>query len=320
MPVKVSVIVPVHNSQNTIAGCLDSLVNQTLQEIRIIAVNDASTDQSLNILEQYALQYHDKLRIINSGDNLGAGGARNLGIKEAEGEYIGFVDSDDMVDVHMFEKLYQKAVEEDYDMVDTAFYNTETGKAVISVDDIYTGVMTPDKRKKLIIVGGYIWSRIYKRDFLEKNGICFRPGVKLEDADFLIKANLAAGRIANVKEVLYVYNNTKTSASWSVNKADDKEFYNIVELIKAVGGIFSVNPEYENYRTELEAIILRLYGTAVQCCIKEGGVSAENLMKIKEARNIKKDIVKGGYDNPYIGQSMGNDVTELLKYIDGLEI
>ena len=112
--IKISVIVPVYNTEKYLNECLNSLVNQTIyKELEIICINDASTDNSLKILEGYEKQY-ENLIVINSNVNKKQGGARNLGIMRATGEYLGFVDSDDFVDLEMYEKLYNEAIKKDY--------------------------------------------------------------------------------------------------------------------------------------------------------------------------------------------------------------
>lgn len=107
--IKVSIIVPVYNVEKYIRCCLDSLVNQTMSNIEIICINDGSTDNSLEILEEYAKK-DDRIKIINQ-ENKKQGAARNRGIEIAQGEFIGFVDSDDWVDLDYFEKLYTTALE-----------------------------------------------------------------------------------------------------------------------------------------------------------------------------------------------------------------
>ena len=110
---KLSIIVPVYNtaSDGKLSFCLDSLVNQSINDYEIIAVNDASTDDSLEILESYKSQYPDKFKIINSSENIRQGGARNLGIKAAVGEWIGFIDSDDWITTDCYEKLIKRGEE-----------------------------------------------------------------------------------------------------------------------------------------------------------------------------------------------------------------
>ena len=121
MKMKVSVIVPIYNSEAYLKDCLDSLVNQTLEEIEIIAIDDASTDQSFNILQQYQRKYPNKLKIFQHETNLGQSKTRNDGLKLATGEYIGFVDSDDYVHYQMFESMYNGAVNHHFpDVISTS--------------------------------------------------------------------------------------------------------------------------------------------------------------------------------------------------------
>lgn len=101
---KISIIVPVYNTEKFLEKCLNSLINQTLKDIEIICINDGSTDKSLQILEKFANK-DKRIQIINQ-TNSGLSVARNIGIKKAKGEYIGFVDSDDWVDLNFFEQLY----------------------------------------------------------------------------------------------------------------------------------------------------------------------------------------------------------------------
>ena len=111
---KVSVIVPVYNTEKYLEKCLNSLINQTLHDIEVICVNDGSTDNSLNILNQYA-QKDNRIKIINQ-ENKMQGAARNAGTQIAAGEYIGFVDSDDWIDLDYFEKLYNAATKYNLDI------------------------------------------------------------------------------------------------------------------------------------------------------------------------------------------------------------
>ena len=106
---KISIIVPAYNAHNTLARCLETLVHQTLQDIEIIVVNDASTDDTWEIMQEYESKYPDLITIVNCEKNSKAGGARNIGFDMATGEYIGMVDSDDYVATTMYEQLYEKA-------------------------------------------------------------------------------------------------------------------------------------------------------------------------------------------------------------------
>ena len=149
----VSIIIPIYNAEKYLAECLGNVVNQTLQNIEIILVNDASTDNSIAVMRECQKQYPDKVVVIDSRENMGAGGARNLGIEAASGEYIGFVDSDDLVDVTMYEKLYAKAKEGCYDVVDCGYYKQAEDMAILHISDELSGVLTDEKRKLLQAAG-----------------------------------------------------------------------------------------------------------------------------------------------------------------------
>ena len=113
---KVSVIVPVHNTGKYLSKCLDSLLGQTLTDLEVICINDGSTDDSLEILSQYA-QKDKRIKIIDFKENKGVSVARNEGIKAAMGDYVAFMDSDDLVDLDFYEKLYEKACQTGADIV-----------------------------------------------------------------------------------------------------------------------------------------------------------------------------------------------------------
>lgn len=123
--INVSVIVPVYNTEKYLQDCIDSLLNQTLENIEIIFVNDASSDSSLSILEENQKFNASKMKVINSTENLRQGGARNIGLRVAKGEYIGFVDSDDYIAPDMYEELYNKAISGNYDVVFSQFMSVE---------------------------------------------------------------------------------------------------------------------------------------------------------------------------------------------------
>ena len=110
---KVSVIVPVYNTEKYLKKCLDSLVHQTLKEIEIILINDGSTDNSQKIIDEYVLKY-PKLFKVFSQKNSGQAVARNLGIKNSKGEFIAFADSDDYLEIDAYEKAYNYAVKNNF--------------------------------------------------------------------------------------------------------------------------------------------------------------------------------------------------------------
>ena len=118
--VKVSIVVPVYNVEQYLRECLDSLINQTLEDIEIICVNDGSTDGSLSILREYESN-DSRVKVIDK-PNAGYGQTMNVGMDVASGEYVGVVDSDDCVATDMYERLYQIAKQEDLELIKADFY------------------------------------------------------------------------------------------------------------------------------------------------------------------------------------------------------
>lgn len=119
---KASIIVPVYGVEKYISKCLDSLVNQTLNDIEILVVNDGTKDNSQKIIDKYVKKYPDKVKSFIK-ENGGQGSARNYGLKQANGDYIGYVDSDDYVELDMYEKLYNKVISDNLDIAICDNYN-----------------------------------------------------------------------------------------------------------------------------------------------------------------------------------------------------
>ena len=202
---KVSIIVPVYNVEDYIEKCLDSLVNQTLKEIEIIVVNDGSTDSSLEKIEKFAQQ--DSRIIIINQENQGQGAARNSGLNIAKGEYIGFVDSDDYVDLDFYEKLYNAAKNNDADISAASILKHKKYKRFnLLYKKQICAKTTKDKIKVAKDRKGrffYVWNRLYKNKFLKQENLAFSTGIYYEDVMFSAKAILAANMIICISNTYY---------------------------------------------------------------------------------------------------------------------
>lgn len=121
--IKVSVIIPVYNVEKYIEQCIESVVNQTLEDIEIIIVNDGTKDNSMKKIEKYLLD--SRIRVINK-ENGGLSSARNVGLKIAKGEYVSFIDSDDFIELTMLEELYNNSEKADIVFSDIIFYDNKT--------------------------------------------------------------------------------------------------------------------------------------------------------------------------------------------------
>lgn len=314
-PKKVSVIVPVYNGEKQFDGCIGNLVHQTLEDIEIIFIDDCSTDNSLSVLYECQRQYPDKVRVIASPDNRRAGGARNLGLDAATGEYIGFADCDDIPDVRMYEKLYAKAKEGDYDMVDGGYLDIEHQEFRLYTRDENTGILDGEKRSRLIVGGGYLWTKLIRRGLIEKHGLRFREQVKmLEDADFLHYLLAVAYSIGNVDDVVYRYNDTDDGLS----KTKDWKDY-LESFITAIEAIYEKThdlPNYEEIRSALEAVMICFYSSSVNTCIEFylDNKDFPALEILEELRGLRKKVARPGYANEHaqkILESINIDIAKL---------
>ena len=199
--IKISIIVPVYNTENYLNRCLDSLVCQTLNDIEIIIVNDGSHDNSQLIIDQYYKQYSEKI-IPLIKENGGLSEARNLGIKHAKGEYISFVDSDDYVEKDMCEKMYEKGIQTKSDVVCSPITfiwenNRKVKKSFFPDIDIFgKGIL--ESPRILGIVSSYAVTKIYKRDFWNKNNFRFPVGQCFEDSALIYNILLKANKVESV--------------------------------------------------------------------------------------------------------------------------
>lgn len=304
-PPKVSVIVPVYNGIGQFEGCLGNLVHQTLEEIEIIFVDDCSTDDSLQVLYECQRQYPEKVRVIASPENRRAGGARNLALDAARGEYLGFVDCDDLPELTMFENLYKRAKETDADMVDGAFLYDEQETISLFTGDDSTGVQDADKRTTLILIGGYLWSKIIRRELVEKGHLRFREKVPmLEDADFLDYVWATARIVANEKNVVYRYKNTDDSLS---KKRNPEEYVGcLYDAMEAIYDKTHALPNYKEIHESLEYECYQMLSFAVNACLEAhiSGKDFPSLMWLQKLQKLRKRILPKGYRNRYVHERL----------------
>lgn len=199
---KLSIIVPVYGVEKYIDKCLNSLVKQSLKEIEVIVVNDGTKDNSQKIIDKYVKKYPDKIKSYIK-ENGGQGSARNYGLKKATGEYIGYVDSDDFVEKDMYKKLYNKAKENNYDIVVCGNYNVSEDYQNKNIDTFINNYNTD--LEKIFFGKMAVWNKIYKRDILIKNKLEFKEKVWYEDLAFSLKAIMNSNTFAFIDEPLYDY-------------------------------------------------------------------------------------------------------------------
>lgn len=197
---KISVIIPVFNSSLCLDHCLSTVINQTLEDIEIILIDDGSTDNSLNIIKNYAKKYNNIK--YTSKKNEGQAIARNIGIQMASGEFITFIDSDDYVELNMLEKLYNIAKSENSDIV-LCNYVEEYSNKNIEKKSLYIEADNINKSYILCVAGPC--SKIINSDIFKKNDIKFLEGNIYEDLAIIPTLALYSNKISYCNEILYHY-------------------------------------------------------------------------------------------------------------------
>ena len=205
---RISVIIPVYNLKNYIARCLDSVCRQTFKDLEIICINDCSTDNSLEILNKYACS-DSRIKVINFSVNKGVSTARNTGIKIAQGEYIGFVDGDDFIDLDFYEKLYNRALVTDSDII--------KGADVIMVSPQGKLFQTIQNKNIKICKQAFnyqFWTAIFKTSFIKKNNLFFpEDNTCFEDPYWVTLAAYYTNNIEIVDDAIYHYERRPESQS-----------------------------------------------------------------------------------------------------------
>lgn len=264
---KVSIIMPVYNVEKYVQKSIESLINQTLQDIEIIIVNDGSTDKSKEIIKSYEEKYKDKIKYIEK-ENGGAADARNYGIAHATGEYIAFLDSDDYAELDMFEKMYNKAKEDSSSIVECDFYWEYPHKRKLDAGMIYT-----NKKEMLLLTRVIPWNKLIKRNIIDSNNIMFPKGLRYEDVEFTYKLVPYCDKISFVKEPLVHYVQRKSSVSYEYNE----KTRDIFTVLDNVINYYKTNELYEEYKLQLEYIYARYL-----LCSSLGRIVKINDEKLKE--------------------------------------
>ena len=231
----VTIIIPIYNSEKYLKRCLNSILNQTLKDIEVICINDNSTDSSAEILNSIK-KLDNRLKVINFDKNCGASIARNVGIAAAKGNFIGFVDSDDYVDLNFFEELFIKAKLTGADVVKGSIKELDSDCKLIS-DSIYD-INSKIKANKAYFYHSFT-SAIYNRIFIIDNSIEFPENIShFEDPYFSIKTAIYCNKIELVDGVNYYY--VRNCESETKKKISDKTFIDINNSLKIMIDLINI--------------------------------------------------------------------------------
>lgn len=273
---KVSVIVPIYNVEKYLRRCLDSLVNQTLQDLEIILVNDGSTDESGKIAKEYAEKYSDKVKYLEK-ENGGLSDARNFGMPYATGEYIAFLDSDDYIETNAYQEMYDKAKEDDADYVECDFIWEYPDK--VKEDKKYS---YSNKKEMLAFVRVVAWNKLIRRKILIDNNITFPKGLRYEDVEFTYKLIPHLSKISYVNKCFVHYTQRQNSIANVQNERTAEIFTVLDDVIE----YYKENGIYEEYKDELEYN----YARYLLCS------SLKRICKIAD-KSKRKELIQKTWDN-----------------------
>ena len=258
MKIKVSVIVPVYNVEAYLDKCLKSLVDQTLKEIEIIIVNDGSKDNSEKIIEKYKEKYPEKIKYYKK-ENGGLSSARNYGLKYAIGEYVAFVDSDDYVDLKMYQKMINLANLENSNIV-------VAGTEAIYKDHkkiIPASYNISKNYKNYLISAPMACNKIFKRQ-LFKDDFLFKEGIWYEDLELIPTLILKTKKISFLEEPLYKY--MQRNGSIMNQETFNEKILDIYKVLNNIVEKFQKYKQYEDFQTEIEYLYIEhlLYSSALR--------------------------------------------------------
>lgn len=271
----ISVVVPVYNVEAYLRQCLDSLCQQDGSGYEIIAVNDGSPDGSPQILAEYADRYPELVRVFDK-PNGGLSDARNFGLSHARGEYVAFVDADDLVAPSMIRLLGEKARSTDADIVVCRHseYWADNERADVrwmSYLNSY-GHSVHERPELLVAAHPYAWNKLYRRRLFTDHGIAYPKGQAFEDSATTFNLMLEANRIELVDEPLYFYRMDRPD---SITNTFNRRFHDIFKSFDSIRSYYTAKGCYEEFREELHEIMRRTSFarvTALESCRDPQGV------------------------------------------------
>lgn len=296
---KISIIVPVYNTEKYLRKCLDSLVNQTLDNIDIIIVNDGSTDKSEEIINEYINKYNDKITYIKQ-ENMGQARARNKALEYVKGEYLSFVDSDDFVNLDMYKIMYDKAKENDLDVVVCDFNMAYENGKILSRSN-YKELSEDNVINYILSIPGPC-AKIYKSEIWKGNNIRFPEGIIYEDLAIIPCIGAYISRVENINIPLYNYLQREASTMNFMRYSNKLE--NIFPALENMKKEFVKSGTYEKYKEEIEFIyIMHLLHSATLRFLNfdEGIASVYKIIDIieKDYPNFRKNKYYKKYSLKY---------------------
>ncbi len=299
---RVSVIVPVYNAEDTIRDCLDDITGQTLRETEIICVDDGSSDASVSILEEYRRK-DNRIRIIRQ-ENQGAGAARNTGMKEAQGEYLCFLDADDRFEPVMLEEAWKRCCETGAEICVWAAdgFDDETGEVqnyTAAFDRKYILQANPfdpasDEAHETILqmFNGVPWNKLFSRKLIDRTGLQFQTQRTTNDAFFVYSALCRADRIVTLDRVLV---HRRKNVANSLTQTREKSWKCFFDALTAIRDRLEQDGLYERFEKTFMNRALQNVLWNMDTISLSGAKQMEVFLKEKGFEQLRFDQYDAGF-------------------------
>lgn len=290
----VSILLPIYNVEQYIVECAESIVNQTYKNIEVIFFDDKSPDNSVSILEKYIYETEKQrslplIKIIRSSHNVGLAEGRNECIKRASGDYICFVDSDDLLPIDSIENLITKALAADADIVIGQFSKLSCNGSIKECTYNYPDNKTEHIQQLLERnLPLSVWRVIYKSELLKKSEVEFYAGHDFgEDYSFSARIQYCANKIVTIPQVVYYYRENSlsiTRSRYSLQKAEE-----LLGNYNVISKFYCTKSDFDLYEKSLEISGLKIRNYILSCLpLKSRLVYARKLPTLKTTKNISR--------------------------------
>ncbi|MEG0962475.1 MAG: glycosyltransferase family 2 protein [Lachnospiraceae bacterium] len=309
---KISVIIPCYNVSKWLPQCFLSLVNQTIgiENLELIFVNDASTDKgkTLELLEEMEHAYPKEILVINLEENMRQGGARNIGLTYATGEYIGFVDADDWVETTLFERVYEKAKETNADIVQFSHKIYVDGVGELPNGDVskpcVIEIKSAAQRKKMLMeerITYGCWNKLYRRAMIVKAGVTYAEHTPYEEPLFVYPLLFCGTTFVVISDRLYDYRQNREGTMHRDMK-EIETLYQHAQVQLEVWNFMKKTVYFLEYQEEIEFYFMHTYFYETLYFARLRGLTIpyeryEMLVKV-----IKKEVPKC-LENQYLEQA-----------------
>lgn len=313
---RISIIVPVYNVIDYLDDCMRSILNQDYKDFEVILIDDCSTDGSKELVEYYATQYGTMIRAYYQKNNMKQGTARNVGIKYATGEYLMFVDSDDMIPYNSLSLLFNQAQKTGADIVfgDYEYFekNDIKGETYSHISSILSGKLTEGKRKALITTSVVPWAKLIRKKLITENDIWFPENIIYEDQATTYLYYLYAKSIAKVNGVVYRYRKRGDSTTGGIRIEKSFQQVNSAELlIKRIQN----RGFYNQYKEEVDFFaISQMYCQVLEIWLEKYDYSEKLLNNLDELRRVFNKYCSEYLENKYYINNMSQYQQKLIEF------